>query len=89
MELIKPGMPWLVSTSAGLHLMICQVVEHWSGVEPLLHVPTSEEDYDLLVVALVELQGIIGKQVAHPLARLVAVIEVLMDSYEREARRLS
>lgn len=89
MELIKPGMPWLVSTSASLHLLICQVVEHWSGVEPLLHVPANEDDYDLLVVALVELQGIIGKQVAHPLAKLVAVIEVLMDSYEHAPGTLS
>lgn len=88
MELIKPGMPWLVSTSASLHLLVCQVVEHWPGVETLLRVPANEADYDLLVVALVELQGIIGKQVAHPLAPLVAVIEVLMDSYERESRIL-
>ncbi|MBX9912625.1 MAG: hypothetical protein K2Y25_01885 [Pseudomonadaceae bacterium] len=82
MELIRPGMPWSVSTSAGLHHLICQVAEHWPGVQPLLHVPASEADYDLLVVSLVELKGIIGRQAAHPLMSLVAVVEVLMHYYE-------
>lgn len=85
MELIRPGMPWSASTSAGLHQLICQVVEHWPGVEPLLRVPANEADYDLLVVALVELNGIIGRQVAHPLMPLVAVVEVLMARYECQA----
>lgn len=86
MDLIRPGMPWSVSTSASLHHLICQVVEHWPGVEPLLRVPESETDYDLLVVSLVELKGIIGRQVAHPLAPLVAVVEVLMARYEGETK---
>lgn len=85
MELIRPGMPWSASTSAGLHHLICRVVEHWPGVEPLLRVPANEADYDLLVVSLVELKGIIGRQEAHPLLSLVAVVEVLMERYERQA----
>jgi hypothetical protein len=84
MELIRPGMPWSAATSAGLHQLICQVVEHWPGVEPLLRVPTGEADYDLLVVSLVELKGIIGRQVGHPLLPLMALVEVLMERYERE-----
>jgi hypothetical protein len=85
MDLIRPGMPWSVSTSASLHHLICQVVGYWPGVEPLLRVPANETDYDLLVVSLVELKGIIGRQVGHPLAPLVAVVEVLMACYEGEA----
>jgi hypothetical protein len=84
LELIKPGMPWSVSTSASLHHFICQIVEHWPSVEPLLRVPANETDYDLLVVSLIELKGIIGRQIAHPLAPLVALIEVLMDNYDGE-----
>jgi hypothetical protein len=38
----------------------------------------------LLVVSLIELKGIIGRQIAHPLAPLVALIEVLMDNYDGE-----
>lgn len=86
MDLIRPGMPWSASTSAGLHHLICQVVEHWPGVEPLLRVPANEADYDLLVVSLVELKGIIGRQVAHPLVPLVAVVEVLMARYEGQTK---
>jgi hypothetical protein len=85
MQVIKPGMPWLVSTSSSLNQLTCQVVEHWSGVEPLLRVPQSDEDYDLLVVALVELQGIIGRRLEHPLLPLLALVELLMHSYERKA----
>jgi HTH-type transcriptional regulator/antitoxin HigA len=86
MNVIRPGMPWLIGTSASIHALICQVVGHWPGVEPLLRVPENEQDYDLLVVGLVELKGIIGKQEAHPLSGLVAVIEVLMAHYEGEAK---
>jgi hypothetical protein len=49
-------------------------------------VPANETDYDLLVVSLVELKGIIGRQVAHPLVPLVEVVEVLMARYEGETK---
>jgi hypothetical protein len=86
MAVIRPGMPWSASTSASLHQLVCRVVEHWPGVEPLLRVPQCEADYDLLVVALVELNGIIGRQTSHPLASLVAVVELLMSCYECQLR---
>jgi HTH-type transcriptional regulator/antitoxin HigA len=85
-NVIRPGMPWLIGTSASIHALMCQVVGHWPAVEALLRVPENEQDYDLLVVGLVELKGIIGKQEAHPLSGLVAVIEVLMAHYERETK---
>ena len=66
--------------------LIKQASEHWQYVEPLLHKPASEADYDALVAALDELLVIVGDDEDHPLASLGGAMGDLLEAYDERQR---
>ncbi|WP_347903525.1 transcriptional regulator [Pseudomonas purpurea] len=66
--------------------LIKQAVEHWQFISPLLHKPTNEADYDLLVKALDELLELVGEDESNPLMSLVDIIGDWIEAYDHEHR---
>ena len=59
-----------------------QTLQHLEQIASLLFVPTNEGQYDQLVKLLDELTDIVRDDEAHPLANLMDVLGVLIDTYE-------
>jgi HTH-type transcriptional regulator / antitoxin HigA len=56
----------------------------WPQVEPTLRVPHNEREYRRLVKLLDRLIDEVGEDETHPLASLMEVLGVLIETYEDE-----
>ena len=57
-------------------------INAWSSLASKVVVPHTEEDYKQLVLVLDRLIDEVGEDESHPLASLMDVIGVLIESYE-------
>lgn len=58
------------------------VEQVWPTLAPLLFVPHTEHEYDRLVAMLDTLIDVVGEDADHPLASLMEIIGVLIETYE-------
>ena len=65
-----------------LSLNSAQTVSAWRTVADAVFVPRSEQEYDRLVEMLDSLIDQVGENESHPLASMMDVIGVLIESYE-------
>ena len=65
-------------------LNLDQTVTAWSSIAETVFVPHTEEEYDRLVKMLDHLIDHVGEDETHPLASLMDVIGVLIETYEAE-----
>ena len=65
-------------------LAITQLVQVWMPLSHALVPPRTESEYQRLVAWLDELVDEVGEDETHPLASLMEVIGVLIESYEDE-----
>ena len=63
---------------------IQQIEQTWPTLAPMIAVPHNEQEYRQLVSTLDELIDTVGEDESHPLASLMDVIGVLIESYENE-----
>ncbi|MBW4474677.1 MAG: hypothetical protein KME45_30515 [Stenomitos rutilans HA7619-LM2] len=56
----------------------------WSSIAETVFVPHTEEEYEHLVELLNSLIDQVGEDESHPLASMMDVIGVLIESYETE-----
>ena len=56
----------------------------WPMLAPVVFVPHAESEYQRLVTSLDDLIDVVGENESHPLASLMEVIGVLIESYEDE-----
>lgn len=56
----------------------------WPTVAPILFVPYTDHEYQQLVAILDTLIDTVGEDESHPLASLMEIIGVLIESYEHE-----
>jgi HTH-type transcriptional regulator/antitoxin HigA len=61
-----------------------QVIHNFEQTAKFLFVPTSEEEYNQLVELLDELTDMVRDDESHPLANLMDVLGVLIETYENE-----
>jgi HTH-type transcriptional regulator/antitoxin HigA len=61
-----------------------QVAKTLTQSTEFVFVPTSEEEYERLVVLLDQITDIVRDDEAHPLAKMMDVIGVLIEDYEDE-----
>jgi len=61
-----------------------QVIHNFEETAKFLFVPADEGEYDQLVELLDELTDIVRDDESHPLANLMDVVGVLVESYENE-----
>jgi len=59
-----------------------QAIKHWSHIEPVVHCPKSDKDFDELTELLDELLDIIGGDENHRLMSLADVLSDLIARYE-------
>ena len=65
-------------------LDISQLVQVWTPLAHSLAPPRTDSEYQRLVAWLDELIDEVGEEETHPLASLMEVIGVLIESYEDE-----
>lgn len=63
---------------------LSQIETVWPTLSPMISVPHTEKEYLQLVNTLDELIDTVGEDESHPLASLMDVIGVLIESYEDE-----
>lgn len=63
-------------------MLQAQVVENLQQTAKFIFVPTSEDDYKQLVNLLDEVMDIVRDNEAHPLANVMDVLGVLIETYE-------
>jgi len=61
-----------------------QVIQNFEQTAKFIYVPTSDEEYDHLVELLDEITDLVRDDEKHPLANLMDVLGVLIESYENE-----
>ncbi len=61
-----------------------QVIQNFEQTAKFLFVPTSEEEYNQLIGLLDELTDMVRDDESHPLANLMDVLGVLIETYENE-----
>jgi HTH-type transcriptional regulator/antitoxin HigA len=61
-----------------------QVINNFVETAHFLYVPTNESEYDQLVALLDEMIDIVRDDESHPLANLMDVLGVLIETYENE-----
>jgi len=65
-------------------LNLDQTITAWSFIAKTIFVPHTEEEYEQLVDLLDSLIDQIGEDESHPLASMMDVIGVLIESYETQ-----
>lgn len=65
-------------------LDINKTINAWSSLANRVTVPHTEEEYEQLVAVLDNLIDEVGEDEDHPLASLMEVIGVLIESYENQ-----
>ena len=63
-------------------LDLTRTITAWSSLADTIFVPHTEQDYNRLVNLLDRLIDQVGEDETHPLASLMDVIGVLIESYE-------
>lgn len=66
------------------NLDVDKTAHAWSSLKGAVFVPHSEEEYRHLVSLLDTLIDEVGEDEAHPLASLMEIVGVLIESYEKE-----
>lgn len=66
------------------NLDVSQTVSAWSSLAGTVFVPHTDEEYRRLVALLDSLIDEVGEDESHPLASLMEIISVLIESYEAE-----
>lgn len=61
-----------------------QVEQLWPSLSRLVFVPHTEHEYDTLVALLDALIDEVGEDERHPLASLMELVGVLIESYEEQ-----
>jgi HTH-type transcriptional regulator/antitoxin HigA len=61
-----------------------QVLNLWPSMAPVIYVPHTEEEYDRIVALLDQLIDEVGEEESHPLASLMEILGVLVETYEAE-----
>jgi len=56
----------------------------WSNLTDIIFIPNTEEDYQKLVIMLDNLIDEVGENEEHPLASLMEIIGLLIESYESD-----
>jgi len=59
-----------------------KTVQAWRSLEPPLFVPHNEEEYERIVAMLDMIIDEVGEDESHPLASLMEVLGVLVQTYE-------
>lgn len=59
-----------------------QIERVWSAMSQLVFVPQTEQEYNQLVSLLDDLVDEVGEDKQHPLASLMDVVGVLVETYE-------
>jgi HTH-type transcriptional regulator / antitoxin HigA len=65
-------------------LNLDQTITAWSSIAKTIFVPHTEEEYEQLVDLLDSLIDQIGEDESHPLASMMDVLGVLIESYETQ-----
>ncbi len=65
-------------------LDIKTTINAWSSLTNNIFVPHTEDEYDQLVIVLDNLIDEVGEDESHPLASLMEIIGVLIESYENQ-----
>lgn len=65
-----------------LTLDIQETTKKWQLINDTLFVPHNESDYEHLVRLLDSLIDAVGENESHPLASLMEIVGVLIESYE-------
>lgn len=60
------------------------ITQHWQAIDPLLQLPSNENDYQRLVDLLNQLIDEVGEQEQHPLASLLHYVGTLIEQYEQK-----
>ncbi len=63
---------------------INETIKAWSSLNDTLFVPHTETEYKKLVSLLDDLIDEVGEDESHPLASLMEIIGLLIESYESE-----
>lgn len=66
------------------NLDVTKTTNAWSSLAGAVFVPHTEEEYGRLVSLLDNLIDEVGEDEAHPLASLMEIIGVLIETYEAE-----
>jgi HTH-type transcriptional regulator/antitoxin HigA len=66
------------------NLDVDKATHAWSALEGAIFVPHTEEEYRRLVSLLDSLIDEVGEDESHPLASLMEIVGVLIESYEKE-----
>ncbi len=66
------------------NLDINQTLTSWRPLSQTLYVPHNDSEYEALVTLLDELVDEVGEDESHPLASLMEVVGVLIETYEDE-----
>ena len=67
-----------------INMLQQQVIHSFEQTSQFLFVPTNEEEYNQLVELLDELTDLVRDDESHPLANLMDVLGVLIETYENE-----
>lgn len=67
-----------------MKMLAPQMIKTFEQVAKFIYVPTSEAEYDQLVELLDELADIVRDDESHPLANVMDVLGVLIETYEDE-----
>jgi len=68
-----------------MHIDIGKVAAAWTPLAGTVFVPHSEEEYSQLVSVLDQLIDEIGEDERHPLASLMEILGVVIESYESKS----
>jgi HTH-type transcriptional regulator/antitoxin HigA len=67
-----------------LDVKIQQAAPHWTAVSEFLYYPHNEAEYGKAVRLLDDLIDIVGEDENHPLASLMEILGLLIETYEDE-----
>jgi len=67
-----------------LDVKIQQAASHWTVVSEFLYYPHNEAEYEKAVRLLDDLIDIVGEDENHPLASLMEILGLLIETYENE-----
>jgi len=77
------------NSEAIMNQVLEKAIEHWDYIAPLVHRPTNEKEYEVLVSYLDELLDTVGDDENHSLMGLVDAISNLVAFYEEETDQQS
>ncbi|MCU1267542.1 MAG: hypothetical protein JWM21_3860 [Acidobacteria bacterium] len=67
-----------------MNLDVSKTAAAWSSLVGTIFVAHSEEDYQHLVAVLDEITDEVGEDQSHPLASLMEIVGILIETYEHD-----